>query len=264
MRVFRTLALTMTFVWSGAAFGNDNDCQDGNCDPELERLIRTCRNLAGDGQTKPFSTKVFCNGTRTFWKLADSGTFEMRTSAAVYNSADMKDGRYELREKGYRVGSDPTDGVCSTYQEMELVIPSIATVLNTCDELQDMADEGRDAFCERVLDGLGDEDDAEPTGRTHSNCVEPRVELELGVSFESNEVWYNQRRYSGLKVTAHDFRYGFIPVLGIEVGQTIVWINGERVQSVSSLKSKIQQRRSNNQEIEISVVTADGKLKAYK
>ena len=168
-------------------------------DPDLNNLIKKCKEFASNPQIKPFKTNVFCRGKRTFWKIKTPDAFELDTEFAVYNRAEMKDNKHNLPEAQYNMPSSPSWLNCRIYSEMMIVIPSVVTVFSSCDELEQMAKLGRDKFCHKILEGMGDEDDAIPTGNTYSTCPEDTGSgpiSNLGAEFKNVPVgkWFQGRQ----------------------------------------------------------------------
>lgn len=234
-------------------------------DSDLDGLIQTCKRHEADPQTKPFKTKVFCRGTYTFWEQQGIEGFELRTTFNVYNSASMKGDRYKLRERGYQMPSESDTGDCNVYREMRVDVPSLQIEMNRCSDLEAMAAEGRDAFCERNLNGApGNE--AAPTGRIVSSCDGEGSggggggggggsggggSSDLGATFESKSFSHNETTYMGVAIKAITNTQGILGTIGLRKGDIIVSVDGSSVASVAVFNKKMDDIKKSGGKFEI-------------
>jgi hypothetical protein len=260
MRFLLGAALAMIL---GVNVGHANEVVS---DADLDKLIRQCKAETDNPQNKPFQTKVFCRGVKTYWEEQGVASLELPTQYQVFNSAEMKDGRFKLAETGYSVQSEPTVGECKVYREVRVSMAAIATLFTSCAQLEEMAAEGRDVFCSRVL-ANSDDVVGVPTGRTHSTCTGGSIgggsnggssggssggshggsgssgSFEIGATFRDKTVEINGSIVNGTEVVRIDKEDALIGRLALRVGDVVVKINQRNVATTSSLVDIVNELR---------------------
>lgn len=222
----KTLFTLFSFVWSVSLLAGD---------PDLDNLIKKCKEFENNPQIKPFKTNIFCKGKRTFWELKGPDAFLLATTATVSNRAEMKDNQYVLAEKEYPISSEPSWLSCRIYREMLVVIPSVVTVVEKCSVLEEMAKIGRDEFCKKVLENEVGEPPV-PTGKTYTTCPsQPLDKVNIGAEFDDVIVKVDDNVYQGVRVKNITDEKGIIYSFHLGVGDTILYINERRMSNIDDL-----------------------------
>lgn len=241
-----------------------------SADRKLDELIATCKRHASDPQTKPFKTNVYCRGSYTYWEQQGTSDYQMATSYHVYNRATMKGERYHLDERGYQMPSDPNNGQCNIYREMRVDVPSIQVTMSTCQDLEAMAEEGRDQFCNRILEGAPGEDPV-PTGTVVNTCNDNSNgggntgggggNLDnFGADLSFTSFNHQSKTFQGVKIDKVLDPRAILGNFGLRQGDIVVAIDGHSVTSTISFKSNIQSAISMNKNFEIIVFQERTKL----
>lgn len=165
------LTLVPMVVFAGA-LNKKNKQSKGQGDSDLGELIKTCVFFEANPQIKDFNAEVVCRGYKTRWDL--QATYEdkevlLTNKFEVESDIAMKDKRYEVDTKSYNLPVDNSVATCSVYEEVKETLLTQTVTLETCQDLKDLLEEGRDSFCRKYLESAP-VDTEEKTGEVKSTC----------------------------------------------------------------------------------------------
>lgn len=170
----KTLLIVLTLVPMMVVAGpyKGNKQSKGEGDSDLGELIKTCVFFEANPQIKDFNAEVTCRGSKTRWDLSqtyqDVDTLLVNTFN-VESDIAMKDKRYEVDTKAYNLPIDNSVATCNVYTEVKETLLTQTITLETCQDLKDLLEKGRDQFCREYLESAPVETE-EKTGNTKSTC----------------------------------------------------------------------------------------------
>lgn len=165
------IALVMVPVMAVAGVHGNGGGGNGG-DQDLTDLIQTCIHFQSNPQIKEFNADVVCRGFKTTWEVEreyhETSNF-LTNQFVVTSDIAMKDGKYSVNTQTHNMDIDNTPARCIEYAEVRQTLLSQTVTLETCADLQELLQEGRDKFCQRYLESAP-VDREERTGRTRSTC----------------------------------------------------------------------------------------------
>lgn len=139
--------LTAIPCFMGSLFAGENQ-QTGNqqtgTQQTQQRTVKTlddlraqCLSLRADGQIKPFTVKIECNGDYSFWEEAKSRV-TLENAGSMYTHSSTKGERFETRDSIFASEVASQTSTCSQYIKKEMRAPEglgIPVVITDCEDL---------------------------------------------------------------------------------------------------------------------------------
>jgi len=171
--------LSTSFAWANQQSGVDRS--------DLQTLIAQCKAYENNPQIKAFKSEITCSGSVTAWELDEVQQISLANSYSVSNEVEMKGNRYNL--PSYRgsfvAASDAAE--CNQYKEMRYAINPVTVVVSSCAALEELANEGRDAYCFKELQSAPKAKAGVATGRILNTC-DGKAKASVGQSKSDDSV----------------------------------------------------------------------------
>lgn len=109
----------------------------------LDDLRNRCMDFRANSQITPFSVKILCSGSYSFWEV-EQGEFYLPGQAVMHTQATMKCNRFETSPSMFTFELAPQAGPCERYVKkvMHAPVGGIVVDLAQCEDLMPEVVEG--------------------------------------------------------------------------------------------------------------------------
>lgn len=148
------IAIVFLSVLSLSAFAGPGDNKQGNNKPiSLDKLVELCERLDANPQLKKFSSQISCEGYKTDWvETTTSKAVDLENEFVVVSNITMKGNRYNVKEETAAFQLPSSKMACKMMKELRYDLRPLTITLTSCEDLKKIQEEGRAAYCARVLE----------------------------------------------------------------------------------------------------------------